>query len=286
MTGNRVMSKPDENQIDQTQPNAAEEQTAAEEGWAAPEGEPEGQVEPAATEEKVDENKDEGDGKKGEDAGEEEKPLPPEEHLKQEVKRFRDKHSESKGEAETLRKLAKKLEADGLLDRDELAKELGIDAPYLNAVLDRKELPEPGDDGHVQQLQSRFKQDFENPVIQRALVKAYGDIDAQLEILKAFDFAVANTPELQEKYKNTSPDDVLYFALDEGKAALEDFREVVSIGNSPTRLLAEIRRLRAENAELQKKPEADTTQAKEQTASEEELPPPKDAREARIRAFM
>jgi hypothetical protein len=288
MTGNKVMTTPTEDQNAQEQLNETTAQTEAEEGWNAPDGEPEGQDTPAAG----DDAAKEGDGPKddkaedNEAAAVEEKPLPAEEQLKAEVKRFRDKYSESKGEAEALRRLAKKLEEDGLLDREELAKEVGIDAAYLNAVLDRKELPEAGEAGHIEQLQSRFKQDYENPVIQRALVKAYGDRDTQLEILKAFDFAVANNPELQEKYKNTSPDDVLYFAMDEGVAALNDFREVEQIGHSPTSMLSEIRRLRAENEELRKKSETVVVTPKEQTDPQEEEPAPKDAREAKLRAFM
>lgn len=287
MTGNEVMTTPTDDQNVQEQPNEADVQTEAEEGWNAPEGEPEGQVDPAA--EDVTATDGAVDGKTDEtadpaDTGE--KPVPEQEHLKNEVKRFRDKYSESKGEGETLRRLAKKLEEDGLLDREELAKEMGIDASYLNAVLDRKELPEAGEEGHVKQLESRFKEDFHNPVIQRALVKAYGPMDDQVKILAAFDFAVANDADLRQKYVNTAPEDVLYFALDEGKAALRDYEEVQALGNSPTGMLAEIRRLRAENEELRKKPDTVITDQNEQQPSPEEFPEPKDAREAKLRAFM
>lgn len=286
------MTTPDENQTNQPQPNEAGDATKAEEGWDAPEGEPEvqGSNADAADGENGDEGAKAEDGQEGEEKkdadGEGEKPLSAEEHLKNEAKLFRDKHSVSKGEAETLRRLAKMVEDDGLLDRAEIASKLGVDPKYLDAVIDRKELPEPGEDGHIQQLASRFKQDFENPVIQKAIVKAYGAMESQLEMLGAFDFAVANNPELQEKYRNTAPDDVLYFALDEGKAALDDFREVKALGSNPQALLREIRRLRAENAELSKKPEPVVTQETEQQPSQDDLPPPKDAREAKLRLFL
>lgn len=284
MTGNEVMTTPTDDQSVQEQPNEADVQTEAEEGWNATEGEPEVQVEPAADDATAKEGAE--DGEKQDVEPEADKPVPAEDHLKAEVKRFRDKYSESKGEGETLRRLAKKLEEDGLLDRDELAKEMGIDAAYLNAVLDRKELPEAGEEGHVKQLESRFKEDFHNPVIQRALVKAYGPMDDQVKILAAFDFAVANNAELRGKYVNTAPEDVLYFALDEGKAALADYEEVQALGNSPISLLSEVRRLRAENAELRQTPKQVVTDENQPQPSQEELPEPKNAREAKLRAFM
>jgi hypothetical protein len=214
--------------------------------------------------------------------------LPDAEFHKQQAKDLRDRYSATKGEAETLRKLAQKLEADGLLDRDELAKEVGVKRDYLDAVIDKKELPEPGEDGHIQQLQTRFAEDYHNPTIQRGLVKVYGDKAAQGEILQAFDFAVANDPELRSKYEQTSPDDVLYFAMDEGKAALEDLRAVQTNGGGARALAARVRQLEAENAALKAEPNTVTTQAdtEQQPAAEPELPAPKSAREARVRAFM
>lgn len=278
------MTTPSDDQQPLEQLNETEGDADADDGEEAPETDlvadgdaPSGEAEPK-----------EEDGKPKEEPEPATDKLPDAEFQKQQAKDFRDKYATSKGEAETLRKLARKLEADGLLDREELAKEVGVKRDYLDAVLDKKELPEPGEDGHIQQLQARFAEDYHNPTVQRGLTKVYGDKAAQNEILQAFDFAVANDPELRTKYEQTAPDDVLYFAMDEGKSALEDFREVQTNGGGARALAAKLRAANAEIAALKANPKTVTTQAEieEKPADEPELPAPKSAREARVRAFM
>jgi hypothetical protein len=278
------MTTPNDDQQPLEQLNEQEEADEAEDGAEA-ETDPVAEGEAPAAEAKPEEE----EGKPKEDepepaAGR----LPDAEFQKQQAKEFRDRYATTKGEAETLRKAARKLEADGLLDRDEMAKEIGVKRDYLDAVLDKKELPEPGEDGHLQVLQTRFAEDYHNPTIQRGLTKVYGDKAAQAEILQAFDFAVANDPELRAKYEQTSPDDVLFFAMDEGKAALDDFREVQTNGGGARALAAKLRAANAEIAALKANSKPATTQAdtEQQPAAEAELPAPKSAREARVRAFM
>ncbi|TPL98316.1 hypothetical protein [Mesorhizobium sp. B2-3-10] len=282
------MTTPSDDQQPLEQPGETDGAGEAEDGWTKPETDP-ALVEEAPKAEAEPEEE-------GETAKEEEEPteavtdkIPDTEFLKQQTKDLRDKYSATKGEAETLRKAIRKLEADGLLDRDEIATAVGVERGYIDAVIDRKELPEPGEDGHIQQLQARFAEDYHNPTVQRGLTKVYGDKTAQGEILQAFDFAVANDPELRAKYEQTSPDDVLYFAMDEGKAALEDFREVQTNGGGARALAAKLRAANAEIAALKANPKPVTTQAETENtpaAEQEELPAPKSAREARVRAFI
>lgn len=293
MMGIIVMTTPSDDQRPVEQPSETDKGADdADDGWTAPEPDPAEVTEtPAPKDEDTKPGEEPGEADKAADAKPEDEAgkLPDAEYHKAQAKEFRDKYSSTKGEAATLRKLALKLEADGLLDRDELAKEVGVKRDYLDSVLDRKELPEPGEDGHMQQLQARFAEDYHNPTVQRGLVKVYGDKAAQEEILQAFDFAVANDPELRAKYEQTSPDDVLFFAMDQGKAALDDFREVQTNGGGARALAAQVRALRAENEALKAAPKTVTTQAKpeqEPALEEPEMPAPKNAREARIRAMI
>ncbi|RWE44227.1 hypothetical protein [Mesorhizobium sp.] len=281
------MTTPDENQQPLEQPNETEKGAGeADDGWTAPEADPvEAAATPAPKEIEVQPGEQPAETAEAQPQDEAGK-LPDAEFHKQQVKDLRDKYSTSKGEAETMRKAIRKLEADGLLDRDEMATAVGVKRDYIDAVIDKKELPEPGEDGHIQQLQARFAEDYHNPTVQRGLVKVYGDKAAQEEILQAFDFAVANDPALRAKYEQTTPDDVLYFAMDQGKAALDDFREVQTNGGGARALAAQVRTLRAENEALKAAKPVTTQVTETETAPEEtEMPAPKSAREARIRGF-
>ncbi|TBH23635.1 hypothetical protein ELG64_09020 [Rhizobium leguminosarum] len=215
--------------------------------------------------------------------------LPEAEHWKQQAKQYKDKNSVSKQHSSVLRKLVHKMEADGLLDRDEIAKEVGEDRKMIDAIIDHTDLPEPGEDAHMAEVQRKMDEDFLNPTTQKALTRVYGDQKKQEELARAFNFALQSDPELQEKYQNVAPDDAIYFVLDEGKANLQDYLDFQSSGGSPKALAAENRALKAEIAEL-RKPKPVTTQANEteeqQTTEERELPAPKSAREARVRSFM
>ncbi|MGG7581708.1 hypothetical protein [Rhizobium sp. Nf11,1] len=288
------MTTTDDAQQNQEQQNAVAETGEANEGWTSTGYEQEGQEGESQTAA----DGEEGDnGEQGEPAGAgegeaeaEPKPLSAEDNLKAEVKKYRDRFSATKGEAEALRKLARKMEDEGLLDRKEIAEELEIDPAYLDAVLDKKELPEPGDIAHVNVLHERFKEDYANPVIQKALERAYGDQKAREEILKAFDYAVANDEDLRNRYMNTQPDDVLYFAMDEGKAALDEFRAVEAIGSSPRKMLARIRELESENETLRNRPAANVNTQEQEPASrevreEQPILDPLKEREQRLRAL-
>jgi len=236
---------------------------STEDGWD------EGEVEEDEPTEKANEDKEE------EPAAETPKAkLPDEEFHKAEVKKYQDRFARSK-EAETiLRNAAKALEKDGLLDREDLAKEMGLTRGQLDAVLDRKELPEAGEDGHMQLVQQKFVEDYHNPSLQRGIERLYGTKEEQAELLQAFDWAVGADPELSNKYKNIQPEEVVYFALDEGKAALEDFRDSQTKGGVKS-LLAENRALQARIAELEN-PETVSSE----TETEEEVEEPKAVRKA------
>lgn len=181
----------------------------------------------------------------------------------------------------------KKLESDGLLDRDEIAGEVGVDRKMIDAIIDRTEIPEPGEDGHMAEVQRQMDADFLNPTVQKALNRVYGSQQQQEELARAFNFALQNDPELQAKYQNVKPDDAIYFVLDEGKAALEDFNEFKSTGGSAKALAAENRALKAQIAELKTQPQPVITQATDtpNPAQEEPVLDPLKEREKRIAAL-
>jgi len=282
------MTTPNEDQNLQEQPNGTEagDETDDENvGWTNPEEESDqADGKPNAEEDAGNEDADETED-------EEQKPAPEanaSDGSNDREKALRDKYSMSKNEAETLRKAARKLEADGLLDRDEIAEAIGVKKDFLDAVLDKQDLPEVGEDGHVSALQERFVEDFNNPTLDKAAERLYGDKETRGKILKAFDYAVQNDPKVREKYLNASPDDVFYLVMDEGKAALDTFNQAQELGG-PAGMMAEIARLRAENAELKKKPVVNTQAQKsdeDEEPDEEHKPAPQSAREARIRAMM
>lgn len=292
------MTTPNDDQNLQEQPNGSEGTTDADDensGWTNPASDPvEEEVQPSAKPEDGSEGGEQGDANA---AADEPKEEPKDEPKKADApsereKAILDKYSMSKNEAETLRKAALKLEQEGLLDRAEIAEAIGVKKDFLDSVLDKKELPEVGEDGHVQVLQQRFVSDFNNPSLAKAAERLYGPKEQRDEILQAFDYAVQTDAAVRDQYLNATPDDVFYLVMDAGKAALDTFREAQKLGG-PAGMMAEITRLRAENAELKSKPAQVTTQAKTEASDEDEqeteqpaAPAPKNAREAHVRAMM
>lgn len=213
---------------------------------------------------------------------------PEAEVLREQVKTTRDRYSVAKKEADIGRQMLRDLEEEGLLDRDDAAAKRGMTRAQFDAYLDHKAAPEPGEDGHMDEVNRQMDEDFRNPSVQKALSKVYGTPQEQQELAKAFNYAMQDDAALQERYKTVKPEDAIYLVLDEGKAALEDFREAQKMGGSPRKLMAETRRLRAEIAALKAsgaKP-ALTEEAPEETPGDDNTDnDPLAARDARLRAL-
>jgi hypothetical protein len=206
--------------------------------------------------------------------------------LREKVKTTQDRYSVAKKEADIGRQTLLELEADGLLDRDEAAAKRGMTRTQFDAYLDHKAAPEPGEDGHMAEVNKRMDEDYANPTVQKALSRVYGTPEEQQELARAFNYAMSGDAALQERFNNVTPEDAIYLVLDEGKAALEDYREAQTTGASPRALMAEVRKLRAENASL--KAGGKQTPIKdepEETAENDIDLDPLAARDARLKAL-
>jgi len=285
------MTTPNDDNQNLEQATGADGADEADDGFANPDDDQPGDVDAGNTGDDGkggDENKD-GDAVDGkaDAASDGAGKLPDAEHWKQEAKKYRDKTSVSKQESSILRKLVLKQEADGLLDRDEMAKDLGVNRKEIDAIVDRTDVPEPGEDAHVEARDRKMDEDYQNPTTQKALQRLYGDTDKQQELARAFNFALQSDPELQERYQNVDPAEAIYFVMDEGKANIDDYQEYVKTGGNAKALAAENRALKTKIAELTA-PKQVTTQTKddEDEPTAEPLQEPKTAREAKVRAFM
>ena len=213
---------------------------------------------------------------------------PETEVLREKVKTTQDRYSVAKKEADIGRQILRKQEEEGLLDRDEAAEKLGMTRAQFDAYLDHKAPPEPGEDGHMDEVNRQMDEDYRNPTVQKALARVYGTPEEQQELAKAFNYAMQGDAELQEKFKNVKPEDAIYLVLDEGKAALEDFREAQTLGGSPRKMMAEMRRLREENASLKsgRNNSVLTEEAPDERVAEDQIDiDPLAARDARLRAL-
>lgn len=168
-----------------------------------------------------------------------------------EMKRLRDGYSQTRQMQKGLWQMAKQLEEDGVLDRDQIAEKMGKTRGEVDHLLDNKPGAAPSDPDYQQELFDAFKTEIARPSVMKVLEKAYGGKDKLNELKNSFEFALNADPAIRDALSNVLPEDIVAHVFDTGSRYLEDFQSSKANKGS---LLEENRALRARVKELEAKP--------------------------------
>lgn len=156
------------------------------------------------------------------------------------LKRTRDTLSRVRNDQVQSYRIIKAFEADGTYTREEMAEKSGIPIGEVNRLLDTKPTATPGEPEYETTLINAFAEDIKNPVLMKALERAYGGPEVLKELKAAYEWAHRNDPSVQANLANVGPEEMTVHVFDTGKEFLDEYRE--ANGRTPLQMLREAKK--------------------------------------------
>lgn len=160
------------------------------------------------------------------------------------VKRWKDVAASSKGELTTLAKTVKMLADEGLVDFDDIAGKVGVDAKTIQNIVNGRGVQNP-----IAEAEKSFNQQYS--LVKPLLAKTMQTNPD--EVLKAFDWLTRSDPEVLDEFVSLPDHERVTYVMEKGQEYLPDFQEATSTGGNAA---AYAKKLRDENARLKAELEA------------------------------